>query len=112
MITDFEQQKYFKKILYPIEKKWKLNLQFETQKNPIGGIAEAFVIGKNFLAGAEKVCLILGDNFIYGRGFPGDLRMILNNKTNNFRLIKLMFAHFESLAEKKHNAGIALMLIP
>jgi len=83
LITDFDQQKYFKKILYPVEKKWKLNLQFETQKNAIGGIAEAFVIGKNFLAGAEKVCLILGDNFIYGRGFPGDLRMILNNKTNN-----------------------------
>jgi glucose-1-phosphate thymidylyltransferase len=83
LITDFDQQKYFKKILYPVEKKWKLNLQFETQKNPIGGIAEAFVIGKNFLAGADKVCLILGDNFIYGRGFPRDLRMILNNKTNN-----------------------------
>ena len=83
LITDFDQQKYFKKILYPVEKKWKLNLQFETQQNPIGGIAESFIIGKKFIAGADKVCMILGDNFIYGRGFPRDIRMILNSKTNN-----------------------------
>lgn len=36
-----------------------------------------------FLTNADKVCMILGDNFIYGRGFPGDLRMILNNKIKN-----------------------------
>ena len=83
LITDFNQQKYYKKILYPVEKKWKLNLQFETQQNPIGGIAETFIIGRNFLSNADKVCMILGDNFIYGRGFPGDLRMILNNKIKN-----------------------------
>jgi glucose-1-phosphate thymidylyltransferase len=83
LITDLDQQKYFKKILHSVEKKWKLNLKFETQDNPIGGIAEAFIIGKKFLVGADKVCLILGDNFIYGRGFPGDLKMILNNKMNN-----------------------------
>jgi len=83
LITDFDQQKYFKKILHSVEKKWKLNLQFESQKNPTGGIAEAFIIGKKFLEGVDKVCLILGDNFIYGRGFPGDLKMILNNKMNN-----------------------------
>ena len=83
LIADFNQQKYFKNILYPVEKKWKLNLQFETQKNPTGGIAEAFIIGKEFLADTDKVCLILGDNFIYGRGFPGDLRMILNNRNSN-----------------------------
>jgi glucose-1-phosphate thymidylyltransferase len=83
LITDFNQQKYFKKILYPVEKKWKLNLQFETQQNPTGGIAESFIIGRNFLADADKVCMILGDNFIYGRGFPTDLKMILNDKTEN-----------------------------
>lgn len=32
IITDLEQQKYFKKILYPVQKKWELNLQFEIQK--------------------------------------------------------------------------------
>lgn len=83
LITGPSQQKYFKKILYPVKKKWKLNLEFETQQNPIGGIAESFIIGKKFLFDADKVCMILGDNFIYGRGFPGDLRIILNNKSNN-----------------------------
>jgi len=83
IITDTNQQKYFKKILYSVEKKWKLNLQFENQQNPTGGIAEAFIIGKKFLSNADKICLILGDNFIYGRGFPADLRMILNNRTYN-----------------------------
>ena len=80
VITDLHQQKYFKKLLYPVKKKWKLNLQFEIQKNPTGGIAEAFTIGKKFLTNADKICMILGDNFIYGRGFPKDLRMIFNNK--------------------------------
>jgi len=83
IITDLEQQKYYKKILHQVEKKWKLNLHFETQKNPIGGIAESFIVGKNFLSDADKVCLILGDNFIYGRGFPRDLSKILNNKNHN-----------------------------
>jgi glucose-1-phosphate thymidylyltransferase len=83
IITDLDQQKYYKKLLYLVEKKWKLNLHFETQKNPIGGIAESFIIGKNFLNDADKVCLILGDNFIYGRGFPRDLSKILKNNNNN-----------------------------
>lgn len=32
------------------------------------GLARAFVLGKEFLAG-EDVCLILGDNIFYGQGF-------------------------------------------
>jgi glucose-1-phosphate thymidylyltransferase len=83
IITDLEQQKYYKKILYLVEKKHKLNLHFEIQNNPIGGIAESFIIGKKFLNDVDKVCLILGDNFIYGRGFPRDLSRVLKNKNNN-----------------------------
>src|SRR5258706_11228696 len=42
------------------------NFQYEVQPVP-NGLAQAFVIGENFL-GKEKVALILGDNIFYGTG--------------------------------------------
>ncbi|WP_338409388.1 glucose-1-phosphate thymidylyltransferase RfbA [uncultured Flavobacterium sp.] len=46
----------------------KLGCRFEyaVQQNP-NGLAEAFVIGKDFI-GKDKVALILGDNIFYGSG--------------------------------------------
>jgi len=41
-----------------------LNISYAIQKEP-RGIAEAFIIGKDFIKN-DKVCLILGDNVIYG----------------------------------------------
>jgi len=43
-----------------------LNISYKEQKEP-KGIAEAFIIGKNFI-GNESVCLVLGDNIFYGHG--------------------------------------------
>jgi len=40
------------------------NFQYATQKQP-NGLAQAFVIGKNFI-GDDAVALILGDNIFYG----------------------------------------------
>lgn len=40
------------------------------------GLAQAFIIGKDFI-GKDNVCMILGDNIFYGRGF----RQILKNAT-------------------------------
>ena len=37
------------------------------------GLAEAFIIGKEFIAD-DSVCLILGDNIFYGQGFTGMLQ--------------------------------------
>jgi glucose-1-phosphate thymidylyltransferase len=45
--------------------KWGINLSFKTQKKP-NGIAEALILGKNFLK-ENPSCLILGDNLFFRR---------------------------------------------
>ena len=50
---------------------WGLSLSYEVQPSP-DGLAQAFLIGKNFLAGAPSA-LILGDNIFYGH----DLSVLL-----------------------------------
>ena len=50
-----------------------INLNFQVQSSP-DGIAQAFLIGENFI-GDKNVCLILGDNVFYG----GNLRKKLEN---------------------------------
>ncbi|MEY4637467.1 MAG: glucose-phosphate thymidylyltransferase RfbA [Acidobacteriota bacterium] len=47
---------------------WGLRLQYAVQPNP-GGLAQALIIGREFLAGAPSV-LILGDNLFYGHDLP------------------------------------------
>ncbi len=42
------------------------NFSYAVQERP-NGLAEAFIIGKNFI-GKDKVALILGDNIFYGSG--------------------------------------------
>lgn len=49
-----------------------LSLTYAAQDAP-NGLAEAFIIGADFI-GRDNVCLILGDNIFYGRGFSASLQ--------------------------------------
>ncbi len=51
---------------------WGMKLEYLIQPEP-KGIAEAFIIAKDFIAGS-RCCLILGDNFFYGYELPRRLR--------------------------------------
>jgi glucose-1-phosphate thymidylyltransferase len=53
-------------------KRWGLNLSYAVQPSP-DGLAQAFLIGRDFLAG-EGCCLVLGDNIFYGHDFARTLR--------------------------------------
>lgn len=49
-----------------------LNIQYKKQDEP-KGIAEAFIIGEEFIAD-DSVCLILGDNIFFGSGLADILK--------------------------------------
>jgi glucose-1-phosphate thymidylyltransferase len=50
---------------------WGITLRYAVQEAP-EGIAQAFLIGRDFLAGGPSA-LILGDNIFYGHGLDGQL---------------------------------------
>ena len=56
----------FKKLLGNGEN-WGIRIEYMIQEEP-GGIAQAFLIGKEFI-GASKIVLILGDNLFFGNDF-------------------------------------------
>lgn len=52
--------------------KWGISITYAIQERP-EGIAQAFLIGETFI-GPDAVCLILGDNILYGDGLSEKLR--------------------------------------
>lgn len=60
-----------------------IGVRFEYAQQPSpDGIAQAFIIGKEFI-GKESVCLVLGDNIFYGQSFTAMLKKAVNSAENN-----------------------------
>src|SRR5262249_17978952 len=71
VITTPQDQENFRCLLAD-GSQWGLEIQYAVQPRP-DGIAQAFLIGKEFLA-ASSAALVLGDNIFYGHGLPEYLR--------------------------------------
>ncbi|HEY5039926.1 MAG TPA: sugar phosphate nucleotidyltransferase, partial [bacterium] len=71
VITTPQDQESFKRLLGDGQDLG-LQLKYEAQERP-AGIAQAFLIGKDFI-GKDSVALALGDNIFYGGGIPEILR--------------------------------------
>jgi glucose-1-phosphate thymidylyltransferase len=84
IITSPEHINNYKKILKNIPYMG-IDLCFKVQKKP-EGIAQAFLIAKNFIKG-EKVALILGDNIFSGGG------RVLKRAFHNFRSGGIIFGY-------------------
>ena len=71
IITTPDEAEQFKRLLGN-GRQWGIEISYAVQDVP-GGIAQAFLIGKDFLAGSPSA-LILGDNVFYGTNLPAMLR--------------------------------------
>ena len=65
VITTPHEQSLFQQLLGD-GSQWGLEISFAVQESP-DGLAQAFIIGEEFLAGSPS-CLILGDNIFHGGG--------------------------------------------
>lgn len=79
LITTKTDQPFFQKILQD-GNQWGLNISYAIQHKP-RGIADAFIIGEDFIAN-EQVSLILGDNIFYGK--LDFYRKALNNNRGGY----------------------------
>jgi glucose-1-phosphate thymidylyltransferase len=53
-------------------RRWGIELSYAVQPSP-DGLAQAFIIGKDFIGGDESA-LVLGDNIFYGQSLSGQLK--------------------------------------
>src|SRR6202035_2535887 len=53
-------------------KRWGMEIDYAVQPSP-DGLAQAFLIGRDFIAG-QSCCLVLGDNIFYGQSLSRHLQ--------------------------------------
>ena len=77
LITNTECVEQYQKLLGD-GSSFGVKIEYKAQEKP-RGIAEAFLIGEEFI-GNDEVCLILGDNIFYGQGFQDCIDKALEKK--------------------------------
>ena len=70
---------------------------FYKQQNAPNGLAEAFIIGEEFI-GSDSVCMVLGDNIFNGHGFSKLLSKSIKNV--NEKNMATIFGYFMSDAKR------------
>jgi len=97
IIVNNGQEKNFFNILGN-GKRYGISIKYKVQRKP-RGIADAFILGKNFIK-KDNIALILGDNFFYGQSLTAKLLKAKNYSSGATIFLKTV-NNPESLYEQK-----------
>jgi len=103
VITRPEDRNHFEKLLQDGQQ-FGIEIQYAEQAKP-SGIAEAFIIGKEFI-GKDSVCLILGDNIFYGPGLGQQLSKLSSNEVATIFAFEVQDPERYGVVEFSKNGGV------